>query len=58
MGLGPGSGGAEEVGPGLEEPMNLTKAGGAFFFLTGGVLVGNVAVSSTSITAGLAVSGS
>ena len=53
MGLGPARGGAEVLGPGLEEPMNLTKAGGVPFFLGGGVLV-----CSTSITAGLAVSDS
>ena len=53
MGLGPARGGAEVLGPGLEEPMNLTKAGGVPFFLGGRVLV-----CSTSITAGLAVSDS
>ena len=52
-GLRPARGGAEELGPGLEEPINLTRGGGVPFFLGGGVLV-----CSTSIIAGLAVSDS
>lgn len=56
--LGPGSGGAEEACPGLEEPMNFTKAAGAFFFFAGGVLAGNAGVCSTSIVAGLVASDS
>ena len=58
VGLGPGSGGAEEEYPGLEEPMNFTKAVGAFFFFAGGVLAGNAGVCSTSIIAGLVASDS
>lgn len=55
VGLGPGSGGEVEAGPGLEEPMNLTKAVWALFFLAGGVPAGTC---STSIVAGLDVSDS
>ena len=54
--LGAGSGGAEEACTGLEEPMNFTKAVGAFFFFAGGVLVAGVC--STSIIAGLVASDS
>ena len=53
-----GSGGAVEACPGLEEPMNFTKAVGAFFFFPGGVLVVNAGVCSTSIIAGLVASDS
>lgn len=56
--LGPGSGGAVEACPGLEEPMNLTKAVGAFFFFEGGVLSGIAGVCSASIIAGLVASDS
>lgn len=59
VGLGPGSGGAEEACPGLEEPMNFTKAAGAFFFFAGGMPAGNAGVcDSTSIIAGLVESDS
>ena len=58
VGLGPGSGGAQEACPGLVEPMNFTDAAGAFFFFAGGVLAGNAGVCSTSITAGLVASDS
>lgn len=57
MGLGPGSGGAVEAGPGLEEPMNFTKAVALFFF-AGGVPVVNAGGCSTSVTAGLGESDS
>lgn len=56
--LGAGSGGAVEACPGLEEPMNFTKAAGAFFFFAGGVFSVNAGVCSTLIIAGLVASDS
>ena len=47
-----------EACPGLEEPMNFTKVGRAFFFFAGGVPAVNAGVCSTSIIAGLCESDS